>query len=241
MTSRSILHRVSALSAVLIASACGSGMLDVGHLAAPSGGGGAAVGSPANYVGVIGDSLKRGTASITVAPSLSVTGVLTFAGGPTVPVTGTVDTAAGTLHASGGGYTMQGFTNLGTLSGFYTGPGGNGFLVASSDSLTGATHRTYCGAYTSTNSNGRFSIQVLSGGAAGGFVAQTSGTAASSLFTGNVINNQTFLGVTNTGIGINGSLSTDLATITGTYAPPVANSTGPNTATGQFSATTGGC
>src|ERR1035437_9881133 len=205
MTSRSILHRVSALSAVLIASACGSGMLDVGHLTAPSGGGGAAVGSPANYVGVIGDSLKRGTASITVSASLSVTGVLTFVGGPTVPVTGTVDTAAGIMRASGGGYTLQGFTNLGTLSGFYTGLGSNGFLVASSDSLTGETHRTYCGVYTSTNSNGRFSIQLLSGGAAGGFVAQTSGTAASSSFTGNLINNQTFLGVTNTGVAINRS------------------------------------
>src|ERR1019366_10379932 len=115
MTSRSALHRISSLSAVLIASACGSGMLDAGYLAAPSGGGGASPGSPANYVGVIGDSLKRGTASITVAPSLSVTGVLTFAGGPTVPVTGTVDTAAGIMHASAGGYTLQGLTTPPTL------------------------------------------------------------------------------------------------------------------------------
>lgn len=242
MTFRTVLFRISPLAAALFASACGSGMLNVGYPTGVSGGGGgASVGSPANYVGAVGDSLKRGTTSLTVSPTLTVSGTMTFAGGPTVPVTGTVDTAAAAMHASGGGYTITAYTSNGTLSGSYTGPGGNGFLVASADSLTQQTHTTYCGVYTSTNSNGRIAIQVLSGGSAGGFVVQTFGTATSSFFTGTVINNQTFTGVTNTGFAISGTLSSDLSTITGSYAPPVAGSSSPGTATGQFSATSGGC
>ena len=216
-------------------------MLDNGRITAPSGGGGASVGTPANYLGAFGDSLHRGTVSITVSPTLTVTGLLTFVGAPSVPIAGTVDTAAAEMHITGGGYTISGFTNLGTLSGFYTGPGGNGFVVASSDSLTHQTHKQYCGVYTSTNSNGRIAIQVLSSGDAGGFVVQTSGTSASSFLTGTVINNQTFSGVTNTGFALSGTVSSDQSTIAGSYAPPPGGSTSPGTATGQFSATTGGC
>ena len=158
-----------------------------------------------------------------------------------MPVTGTVDTVAAELHASGGGYTVTGFTSVGTLSGSYTGPGGNGFLVATSDSLTQQTHKTYCGVYTSTNSNGRFAIQVLSSGDAGGFVVQTFGTAVSSFFNGTVIGNLTLSAVTNAGTAISGTMSSGQSAITGTYAPPAANSSSAGTATGTFSATTGGC
>ena len=242
MNFRTIVSRLAAPASVVLASACGSGMLNVGYPTGVSGGGGgASVGSPANYVGEVGDSLKHGTTSLTVSATLSVSGVLTFAGGPTVPVTGTVDTAAAAMHATGGGYTITAYTANGTLSGSYSGPGGNGFLVASSDSLTQQTHRTYCGVYTSTNSNGRIAVQVLSGGSAGGFVVQTLGTASSSFLTGTVINSQTFTGVTNTGFAITGTISSDLSTMTGSYAPPVASSSSPGSATGQFSATTGGC
>jgi hypothetical protein len=209
------------------------------HTSAAGGGGGA--GTAATYLGAIGDSLKRGALSVTVTASETVNGTLTFIGGPTVPVTGTVDTAADEVHATGSGYTIAAFTNLGTLSGSYSGPGGNGYLVASSDSLTGATHMTYCGVYTSTNSNGWFVIQVLSSGDAGGFVVQTSGTAESSPFTGTVISDISLTAVTDAGVGISGSLSSDLFTITGTYAPPVAGASSAGSATGQFSATTGGC
>lgn len=242
MRSRSSVGSIAATAVLLFASACGSGMLNVGYpTGVTGGGGGTSVGSPATYVGAIGDSLKRGTTSLTVSGSLSVTGVFTFAGGPTVQMTGTVDTAAAEMHASGGGYVLTGFTNVGALSGFYTGPGGNGFVVASADSLTHQTHKTYCGVYTSTNSNGRFAIQVLASGDAGGFVAQTFGTAVSSFFTGTVIGNVTLTAVTNAGTAISGTMSSDQSTITGTYAPPVANSSSAGTATGVFSATTGGC
>lgn len=241
MTSRSTQTRFATLFAVAFATACGSGMLDVGHPTAPVGGGGAAVGSPANYTGTMGDSLKHGTLALTVSAALSVTGTFTFTGGPTVPMTGSVDTTAQQLHASGGGYTLTAFTNLGTLSGSYTGPTGNGFAVASSDSLTQQTHKTYCGTYTSTNSNGRISIQVLSGGAAGGWVAQTTGTAVSSFLTGSVVSNVTFTGSTNAGVTITGTMSSDLSTIIGSYAPPAAGSTSAGTATGQFTASVSGC
>ena len=241
MTYRSTHHRVLAFAAVALATACGSGMLDVGHPTAPSGGGGVSVGSPANYLGTIGDSLKRGTVAMTVSSTLYVTGTFTFVGGPTVPLAGTVDTAAGRMNATGGGYTFTGFTSVGTLGGSYTGPTGNGYVVASSDSLTRQTHRTYCGFYNSTNSNGRINIQVLSGGAAGGFVSQTTGTSLSSFLTGNVINNVSFSGSTNTGVNIIGQMSSDLSTITGSYAPPAGGSTSPGSATGAFTATVSGC
>ena len=95
--------------------------------------------------------------------------------------------------------------------------------------------------YTSTNSNGRFAIQVLSSGDAGGFVVQTFGTAVSSFFNGTVIGNLTLSAVTNAGTAISGTMSSGQSAITGTYAPPMANSSAAGTATGTFSATTGGC
>jgi hypothetical protein len=241
--SSSNLHRVIALSALVVATACGSGMLDVGHSTGTSGGGGGggSVGSPANYAGTMGDSLKHGTLTLTVSATLTVSGNFAFIGSAAIPMTGTVDTVAEVLHATGGGYTLTGFTTLGTLAGSYTGPNGNGFAVATSDSLTAQTHRTYCGSYTSTNSTGRMSIQVLSGGAAGGWVTQTTGTAVSSFLTGNVINNVSFTGSTNVGTIISGVMASDLSTITGTYAPPVAGSTAPNSATGSFSVSVSGC
>ncbi len=242
MTSRSNVNRLLAVAALFIASACGSGMLDVGFPQRVSGGGGSnSIGTAASYVGVVGDSLKRGTLTLTVSPTLTVSGAMIFAGGPTVQLTGTVDTTAGVLNATGSGYTITGSTNVGTLGGQYTGPTGTGFLVATSDTLTGLTHTTFCGSYTSTNSNGRFAIQILTNGAAGGFVVQTAGTSLSSFFAGTVINNSTLSTVTDQGVALSGTLSPDLTIITGSYAPPVAGSNAANTATGTFSATVSGC
>jgi hypothetical protein len=242
MMPRSNTNHLLALAAVFFASACGSGMLDVGFPAQNSGGGGgSSIGSAASYVGVVGDSLKRGTISLTVSPTQTVTGVMIFAGGPTVQLTGSVDTTAGQLNATGSGYTISGSVNVGTLGGEYTSPTGPGFLVASADTLTGQTHKTYCGSYTSTNSNGRFAMQILTNGAAGGFVVQTAGTSASSFFAGTVINNTTFSTVTDQGVALSGTVSPDLTIITGSYAPPVAGSSAANLATGTFSATVSGC
>jgi len=238
MTSRSNVQRLLALSAILIATACGSGMLDVGFPTGVTGGGGASASTPANYLGVMADSIKRGHLSVTVVSSSSVTGVLTFIGGPTIPLTGSVDSATSQMSLTGATYILTGFTNLGTVQGTYTGPTGNGFFAAAADSLTGMSHTSYCGLYTSTNGNGWFSMVALSDGETGGFVVQTLGTgAASTAFTGNIVNSATFTGVTNLGVSITGSLSTDLQTITGSYAPSIGTTTG----TGTFSATTGGC
>ena len=245
MTSRSNTNHLFAIAALFCATACGSGMLDVGFPTGPGNGGGggsaATAGSAAAYVGVLADSLKHGNVTITVSPTLSVTGTLNFAGGPTVSLTGLVDTVQEEIHASGGGYTIGGFVVAGQLSAVYVGPGASGYIVATSDSLTGETHQTYCGQYASTNSNGRIMMQVTTGGSAAGFVIQTTGTSLSSFFNGTVVNSTIFTSVTQAGVALNGSVSPDQSAITGTYAPPVANSSGVNSATGTFSATRGGC
>lgn len=242
--SRSNLRRIFALSALAVVTACGSGMLDVGRSiggANGGGGGGASIGAAASYVGVVGDSLKHGTASITVSSTLTVSGTLTFVGGPIVTLAGVVDTVAQELHASGGGFTVSAFTEQGTLAGVYGNGPQQGFLVATSDSVTGQTHSTYCGTYTSTNSNGRFVMQVEAGGGVAGFAAQTSGTALSSFFNATVINNSILTGATQAGVAFNGSVSPDQSTISGTYAPPAANATTANTAVGTFVTSIGGC
>jgi hypothetical protein len=239
------LRLVLALSALAVVTACGSGMLDDARIIAPTGGGGGgnSIGAAASYVGVAGDSLKQGSASITVSGTLTVAGTLTFSGAPVVALTGTVDTVAQELHASGGGYTVSAFTQNGTLSGAYSVNQTSGFLVATSDSVSGQTHQTYCGTYSSTNSNGRFVMQVQSGGGVAGFAIQTTGTAQSSFLNGTVINNSVLTGATQAGAPFNGTVSPDLSTITGTYAPPVANSTSTSTttATGTFTVSLGGC
>jgi hypothetical protein len=223
------------------AGACGSSSLSLDFPAGNRGGGGGdGGGATATYVGAVGDSLQYGALSFAVTSSNVVNGTLTFVGGPIVPLTGAVDTAA-RISASGGGYTITGHPNAGTIAGSYTGPDGTGFLVAASDSLTGMAHTTYCGTYTSTNGNGWFGLLVLTSGSATGFVVQTSGTAASSAFSGTVLNSAALTAMTNTGVTITGSLASDLQTVTGSYAPPVAGGTSTGTATGQFSATAGGC
>lgn len=244
MMSRSNVSRVLAIATVFLTTACGSGVLDAGFppTVTVSGGGGGG-GSSSAYVGTIGDSLQHGTVSVTVSPTFSVTGSITFAGASAISIAGTVDTVNQELHASGSGYTLTAFTDnpTGTLTGVYAGPAVPGFFVAASDSLTGQTHATYCGTYTSTNSNGRMTIQVLSGGAAEGFAIQTTGTAVSTFLSGTVISSTSLTGVTDSGVAFSGTLSVDQTTITGTYAPPVANATGVNNATGTFTATKGGC
>lgn len=231
------MQRFLAMVAVLVATACGSGMLDEGFPTGVSGGGSASVGTPANYLGVMADSLKRGHLSIIVSSASTVTGVLTFLGGPTISLTGTADTASQQVTMTGSGYNLTGFTNLGTMQGTYTGPGVTGLFAAAADSLTGMSHTSYCGSYTSTNGNGWFSMVALSDGETGGIAVQTLGSAMSTAFTGTIIGNSSFTGVTNQAVSISGTLSTDLQTISGTYAPTVGTTVG----TGTFSATTGGC
>jgi len=241
--SRSNANRLLALAAALVAAGCGSGVLDAGFppIDTPSGGGGG--GSSAAYTGTIGDSLRHGTVAFTVGSTLSVTGTLNFVGISPIPVTGTVDTVAQQLHASGGGYILTAFINEppGTLVGVYAGPAVPGFFTASSDSLTAQTHQTYCGPYASTNGNGRITFQVLSGGGVSGFAIQTTGTAESTFLSGTVINGSALTGVTDLGVAFSGTLSIDQTSITGVYAPPVAGASGISTATGTFTATSGGC
>lgn len=237
MTSRSPLNRLAALAAVVLVTSCGGGTLEVGFPTSVTNGGGGSAGSPATYTGAIADSLKHGAVSLTVSVASTVSGTITFVGGPTVPLTGTADSATSQISATGGGYILTGTTNLGTVQGSYFGSGGNGFFVAAADSLTQMTHSTYCGTYTSSNGNGWFSMVALSDGEAAGFAVQTLGAASSASFTGTIVNALTFTAITSLSVPINGTLTPDLQTITGTYAPSIGTTAG----TGNFSAATGGC
>lgn len=237
MRSRSSLNRLTALAAVVLATSCGGGTLDVGFPTSVTSGGGGSAGSPATYTGAIADSLKHGAISLTVSAGAAVSGAITFIGGPTVPLTGTADSATSQIAATGAGYILTGTTNLGTVQGSYTGSGGTGYFAAAADSLTQMSHSTYCGTYTSTNGNGWFSVVALSDGEAAGFAVQTVGLASSATFTGTIVNNATFNAITSLSASISGALSGDLQTITGTYAPSVGTTAG----TGTFSASTGGC
>jgi hypothetical protein len=233
-----------ALSTVVLFTGCGSGMLDASRAAVVTvSGGGGGSGSATAYTGLLGDSLSRGTVSFTVSSTLSVSGKITFSGISPITVSGTVDTVAHELHASGGSYTFTAFTDNpnGTLTGVYAGPSLPGFFVAANDSLTGQTHSFYCGTYTSTNSTGKMTFQVLSAGDVAGYALQSTGTAASSFLSGTLISNVQLTGVTDNGVSFSGTMSSDQSTITGNYAPPIAGSSGVNTATGTFLATKGGC
>lgn len=238
MSSRRVLLAASALAAAIGAAACGSGVLDAGYPTSVNGaGGGASVGSAATYIGAIADSSHHGVLSITVSSLQAVTGTMTFTGGPTVSLTGTVDTVAQTLHASGSGYSMTAYPHTGTMLGNYSGPAGTsvGYLAITSDSLTQMTHTTYCGVYTSTNGNGRIAFVVLNDGDTGGFAVQTAGSAASQSLTGTLINGLTFSGVTSLTAPITGTVTG--TTLTGSYAPAIGSTAG----TGTFSASVGGC
>src|SRR6185312_12398561 len=246
MTFRPGVKLVSTLSALAFVTACGSGMLDASRppvVTVSGGGGGGGGGSASAYTGLLGDSLSHGTVSFTVSSTLSASGTITFSGASPFSVSGTVDTVAHELHASGGGYTFTAFTDNpnGTLTGVFAGPALPGYFVAASDSLTGQTHSFYCGTYTSTNSNGKMTFQVLSGGDVTGYALQSAGTAQSTFLSGTLISNVQLTGVTDSGVSYSGTLSADQSTITGNYAPPVSGATGVNNATGTFLATKGGC
>ena len=185
MTFRPALKLASALCVLAFLAACGSGILDAGHVPVITASGGAGGnGVTAVYTGAIADSLKHGEVAFTVSPASSVTGLLTFVGGPTISVTGSADSAAATITVNGGGYTLSGSTHAGTVKGTYTGPGGNGFFAAVSDTLTQMTHTTYCGTYASSNGNGWFSVVARSDGETNGFAVQTLGSASSVTFEG---------------------------------------------------------
>jgi hypothetical protein len=234
-------NRALAIVTVFFTTACGSGALDAGFppIVTPSGGGGG--GAAAAYTGAIADSLHHGLVALTVSGGSTVTGLLTFVGGPTVPVTGSADSAASSITATGSGYTLTGTTHTGTVRGTYTGPSGSiGYFAAASDTLTLMTHTTYCGTYASTNGtgNGWFSVVALSDGESAGFSVQTAGSAASHTFLGTIdFTLLTFAATTDQAVQATGTVSPDLQTIIGSYAPNMGTTTG----TGNFSATTGGC
>ncbi len=238
MTFRPGLKLVSTLSAVAFITACGSGMLDANRQTVVTLSGGGGSGAAATYSGAAADSLFHGKIEVNVTGGTAATGVLTFVGGATVQLTGGVDSAAASMNLTGGGYTFTGTTHTGTVQGTYTSADGNGFFAAASDTLTHMTHTTYCGVYTSTNGNGWFAVVGLSDGQSAGFSVQTLGSASSATMLGTInFSLLTFAASTSQAVAVTGTLTSDLQTITGSYAPNVGTTTG----TGTFSATASGC
>jgi len=235
MSRRATAHGFSVVAALLLATGCGSGVGGTGITArnSPGGSGG---GTPATYTGAIADSLKSGAVSLTIAASANVTGTLTFVGGPTVPVTGLFANGTDSIVTTGGGYALAGISSNGTMTGTYAGPGGTGRFVAASDSVTGVSHSTYCGLYQSTNGSGFFSAVIDANGAVHGFAVQTIGSAESATFFGNLTAG-VLTAISSQAVSVTGTISADLTTITGSYAPLAGGAAG----TGTYSASTGGC
>ena len=79
----------------------------------------------------------------------AVNGTINLGNGKTVTLTGTYDSASGTVSLTGGGYTLTGKLTGGTLSGTYTGPNGTGSFALQS-TVSGAVV-VFCGTYTGTS------------------------------------------------------------------------------------------
>jgi hypothetical protein len=146
------------------------------------------------------------------ATSVSASGTLTPIGGSAIPVTGTYDDAADSLHLSGGGYFLEGeYDTSGTfqsISGAYTGPNGPGFFGC----VTGVSNPTaYCGTFASSSTSlaGNWDI-VIAGGDVGGVAFPATGDPFA--FEGTIETTGTMRAIT----GGNGQAGVYLLTVTGT-------------------------
>lgn len=220
--------------AVAVGAGCTSALTGSSSVDTTPGGGGAV--GPATYAGAMADSLKIGALTLTISSTASVSGTLTFVGGPTVAIAGSYEGSTAYLTANGGGYSLSGTPSNGTIAGKYSGPGGLGYYVVVADALTRVTHRTYCGQYQSTTGNGFIGAVIDGVGGVTGFAVQTAGNASSATFTGNLVG-ILLTAVTSQATSLTGKTSPDLTTITGSYAPLAGTTAG----TGTFSVSTGGC
>jgi hypothetical protein len=136
------------------------------------------------------------SAGLTIKPLsfTQVSGTLNVAGGASVALAGTYDSATKTVNLSGGGFALTGTISGAVLSGPYTGPSSSGVfssLNASQNSVT-----AYLG--TLGGGGGVFNLQVSANGAVSGEFFTTNGTSDNTL-TGR--SNGTTLSLTNAGGG----------------------------------------
>ena len=213
---------LASLALVLVAG-CSSSSSGGGNESTASGGSGTTL------RGAITGAKESGVLDLTVAASgttaksvtplgdpattTTVTGAITFsAGGGTITLTGTYDSATGAFTVSGAGYTLTGNLKDGLASGSYTGPKGAGQFTANATS--GGAVTVYCGTFKTPQDNGNWNIACgADGKCSGSFYSnvKSSGGALSGTLAGSTL---TLLDPGGKGAPITGALAG--TTITGT-------------------------
>lgn len=170
-----------------------------------------------------------------------VTGVATVSGGGTVDLTGMLDGTA--LSMTGGGYALTGSLSRGQFTGTFTGPGGLSGSFAALSSTEDTPAYAYCGTFSGTitpgniASGGSFNMvvagRVVQGASVGddGDVVVLKGSAsAGSNGTTVIAVNQTNADGT---VRVNGTITADKSTMSGTFQASVAGEGDVNNGTFQ--------
>jgi hypothetical protein len=188
--------------------------------------------------GVIDATLPAGTKTASVSPlageaaTNTVVATINLGGGKTFSLTGTYDSATGTLTIAGGGFSLTGKLTGSTLTGTYTGPNGAGSFALQA-AVTGAVN-VYCGTYVDDaggSGGGTWNLVQGADNKLSGSYTPTGGTG-SGLLTGTLTGAAIALQVSTGGVA-NGTLAGD--TINGTYGKDAA------TKAGTWTGTKGAC
>lgn len=189
--------RITALASMAILAACSDST-------GSSGGGGG--GNSTTFTGIVTSDdglasgaldftipstslLRRPPTALSLRPSFTVTGTLSYDGGAAVALTGTYDDATNILALTGGGFTLGGsFDGTDRIEGLVTGAASGTFVSAS-----GASGTAYCGSYTETSGggdDGTFSFVISGSVVRGNAVSSVDQTlnALDGTFSGGTIN-----------------------------------------------------
>lgn len=232
MTDRRVQGRehLLVIAALAFAVACGGGS----GTTAPVNTGGTPTVASVPYVGSFASATESGTLSFTLGASVS--GSIVLLNGTTTALTGTYAASSGAVTLSGGAYNVSGTVANGTFNGSYGTATGSGTVTAQAQGATGVTSKTFCGTYVNGGDFGWLDLVVSPTGTVTGFAVSGVGLQSSVTITGTLAGT-TLTATTNQAVAVNGALSTDGTSVTGTYLP--AGSA--QTSAGTFSAGTAKC
>lgn len=138
---------VPAVALLALLAACGSGSPTDNNPASIS------------YAGTFASDINSGTIHFATAPALragdgayisaaaiQLVGILTFSGGASIDLTGTLDGSVLSLASTD--YSFTGTLSGGVISGTFTGPAGESGSFSASLSSSGGTVALYCGTFT---------------------------------------------------------------------------------------------
>jgi hypothetical protein len=228
--------RITALASMAIVVACGD--------STGSSGGGGGGGNSTSFTGIVTSDdglasgaldftipstslLRRPPTALSLRPSFTVTGTLSYDGGAAVALTGTYDNTSDVLALTGGGFTLDGgFDGTDRIEGLVSGTASGTFVSAS-----GATATAYCGNYAVTSGGGdvgTFSFVIAGSVVRGNAVSSVDQTlnALDGTFVGGTINifdpgTTTVLATgTLSGTNVSGTFD-DLAGTSGTWSGTV--------------------